>query len=397
MSTLKKNLEKTSAICVSMWIVWSGVLFAQNTVYHSVAYPYDADSRFPQTLGSVVKALPDLLSDVQSNPAGLAQFTTAQIIFQTSPHFSHYAVESEIQSAASFNEFQLNAGHFAVSFPGFFLKKRTVLGFSSSQIAGPEFEVYPVLNEINTIKIDHSRNGYVGNASIGVGMQVTDHLSLGISLTKWFGYWSWNDKMGENTAAGTFHFPGYSSAVSLRRQFGKVTLAAVAHSPFTLMKADDVQVDMWDMGYFSTFSHHFTGAARLAVAYHITPQLTLGAGYRYQGPIIVQNDVKGIMNSSGEDRTGASHQISWGGEYLFGSDKISIPVFIAFRLLSPMENERSNLFLNYQILSDNDRSWPTNEFIMGMSLLGRSFGFSFSAQWNNSAVHAMNSIAPPYS
>jgi hypothetical protein len=386
------------AICTLMLVIWSTALFAQISAYHGIVYPYDTNSRLPQTISGVSIAIPDVMSGAQANPAGLAFINAAQLSLSMGQNLSHYDVDSGSKSE-SFSENQFYQGLFAGSAPLTLFKKRAVFSVTVNKIQAPEFEIYKALEDIGDQPIHHSRKGNVWNTTIGMGGKITDHLSFGLGLTKWFGHWSWRDEIGPGdiSGAGTFKYTGISYTFSLLQQFSKVSLAVAVHSPFTLMKAEDVRINSWYGENVSTLEQYFKGAARIGIAYHLTPQLTLGAGYRYQGSIIVKDHVEGRFPESGDYNYSPSHQISLGGEYIFTFDNITLPVFVAYRTYSRMQDTQNNDFQDYEILTSKDDGQASQEIMMGVNLLAKTYGIYLTAQWNAEAIRAVYALAPPWS
>ena len=392
-------MQNRIAICILLLAIWSTNIFAQISAYHGIVFPYESSSRLPQSIGGITTAIPDFISAAQINPAGLAINIIPQVSIHFGQNLTRYKMDSDLpDKPTSLNEYNFYNGLFSGSIPIDLFHIKAVFAISANKIHTPEFEIWEALNEINNQPIHHSRKGSVWNTTFGIGGKVTDGLSYGLSMTKWFGHWSWHDEIetGYINGEGKFKYSGFSFTLGLLQQFRKISLAVAVHTPFTLMKSENVRIKSWFGEDIHHIEQYFKGAARFGIAYHLNPQLILAAGYRYQGNILLNDRVDSLSFESFEDKYGPSHQISLGGEYIFNFDKIDLPVFLAYRT-SWMRDTQRNYLPGYQILSITNGKDLSHEIVMGLNLFFKSYGIYFTTQWNSSPIQVLNEIVPPFS
>ncbi len=386
-------------LCLLLLAIWSIKLLAQISAYHSIVFPYDSYSRLPQTVGGTTIAIPDFVSAAQINPAGLAVNQVPQFGIHLGQRITRTHIKSDYPNpSTSFDEYSFDNGLVSGSIPITIFNKKIVVAVSAIKIQTPEFDIWEPIAETMDQQIRHSRQGNVWNATLGLGGAITDYLSYGISVTKWFGQWSWHDEINFSTieGEGKFKYTGSSLTLGLSQQFRKISLAVAVHTPFTLMKSNKIRLKTEFGESVHQVGQYFKGAARLGIGYHLNPQLILGAGYRYQDNIIMKDHIVSEPANSTEDKYGESHQISIGGEYSFSWAKIKLPVFFAYRIAWMRDVQRDYLS-EYQILQTEKGKEFSHEIILGLNFSFKSTTIYLVSQVNSSPIQVRNNIVPPFS
>lgn len=398
---MKIPIQNNLTIILFILVLSSTNIFAQISIYHGIVMPYDSNSRLPQTIGGITVAIPDFMSDAQMNPAGLISYKYPHLFINTIQNRTNYEMDFDFNDkSTSFSEYNFYTGIFSGSIPTNLFNKKTVFAVSINKMNSPEIEIWEALNEDNNLQIHHTRNGSVFNTTIGISSNFSDSFSFGLSMTKWFGNWTWHDEIesGDINGEGRFKYNGSSFTLGVLHKFKRISLGVVLHSPFTLMTSDQIQIKSWVGKDIHNIEQHFKGAARLGIAYHIIPKMTFGAGYRYQGSILLKDQIEreSEFYKSIEDKYGKSHQISLGGEYTLSIYKMQLPVFLAYQT-SWTTKTRRNYIPSYQYLSSQDGKNLSHSIMMGSNLNFKSYGIYFTTQWNYRTIHVFNEIVPPYS
>jgi hypothetical protein len=396
---MRKTLHYKLFISLTVAILMGIPLFAQISAYHGIVFPYDARSRQLLTFGEISAAIPDAISGLQINPAGLIYFQNLQF---------HAALHQEmIKDKLDFNGADSSGAnsdhHFypsgaSGSLPFNMFGKEIVVAITGNYVPSAEFDLWETLIENELLQYEHTQAGNVWNTSFGVSSCLFDNLSIGISMTKWWGSWSWQDGIILNYANGTgeFKYSGSSFTLGLMHRFKNISLGLSLYSPFTLMKSKQIRIMQGVIETANDMEQYFTGAARFGILFRANPQLTFGAGYRYQGRIVINDQTDSEYLGNVKNTYGESHQISLGIEQTLIFKTRQLPIFMAYQG-TQMPKVQNRFFYDQYFSFQNEKNFSHN-VILGSNIQFRSLGLYLSTQWNYRPIKViLNELVPPYS
>jgi hypothetical protein len=141
---------------------------------------------------------------------------------------------------------------------------------------------------------------------------------------------------------------------------------------------------------------YFTGAARFGILFRANPQLTFGAGYRYQGRIVINDQTDSEYLGNVKNTYGESHQISLGIEQTLIFKTRQLPIFMAYQG-TQMPKVQNRFFYDQYFSFQNEKNFSHN-VILGSNIQFRSLGLYLSTQWNYRPIKViLNELVPPYS
>jgi hypothetical protein len=391
---------QTRCAIVFLFVFINNCLFAQLSVYHGVIFPYESSGRLPQTVGGVSVAVPDFISGAQSNPAGLA-FYQSPLVY-ANLHLRRLKLTSDFASNGQSIALKscTGGGQFSGLIPVRLFGKKMVFAFSALKIDAPEFENIPMASEADHVK--YTRTGTVWNTTLGISSRLFNHLTAGVSVTKWFGQWKWQDEFTPPipylTGNGTYKYTGINLSAGLMHQFDRFSWGMAIHSPFTLMKCYPERSTITSENFYH-YEQKFTGMVSVGISYRFYPQFLWTAGFCFQNKMSVKEIVRNGKNTATlfVEKFGGSHQANLGGEYVIKFRQVRVPVFLAYRAiwLPKTENSQSDI---YELFSSGEKKKISHSVIAGLNLEYQSYGFYLTTQWNSSKVDVLSSrLQPPES
>jgi hypothetical protein len=386
---------------VILFFFMSSQIFAQTSAYHGIIFPYDTGPY--QTIGGYIAAIPDFISGAQTNPAGLSFFKSPLLFFNIQQKWLWHELNFDpgLKSISN-SDYNIYPGQFSGLIPIKINNKEIALGLVINKIQAPYFEnIEPSIKDDN-LKMNHSREGLVWTSTIGISSHIYNDLSIGLSFTKWFGHWQWHDDFPESkvTGDGQFSYNGYNLSMGLLQHFKKISFGLALYSPFVLMKADQIHlVTSWSpLIKAFDLEQQFKGGVRFGMAYNANSRLLLGAGYRYQGKIVIKDILKHNDGSlyTFKNNNSESHQINIGGQYGFLFKQIQLPIFFSYQATWLPKVQTYNYFDYQQVI--NDKRIIFHIIIMGFNINYQNYALYIAAQWNSAQKFPIsNELASPFS
>jgi len=369
-------------------LVSSEQIQAQTSAYHGIVFPYETSNHNSLTIGGIINAIPDQFSGAQANPGGLAFLKRSSVAVNYSFEMSRYNVSYPTSEESNdHTRFKNFPGFLSATLPISFWDKKIVFGFYGQHLASPEVELWDEFEWDALSQVNHNRSGNVWNTNFALSSMVFKNLGVGLNVSKWFGSWTWQDKIdSENSGSGTFNYSGTSLALGLIYQWSKINLGLTLHSPFTLMSSNDTRIENW---FFNIQTHHieqkFDGAVRLGLTYDFSPQTQAGIDYRWQGKIYINNRKYGI-----------SHRFSAAFDHDFRWSSLYLPVFITYQMsLMPVTEDIS--IRDYQLIGVDEKENIRHSISTGLNILYDSYGIYLTANWNQGSITVSNNSTPPWS
>jgi hypothetical protein len=370
--------------------------FAQSSIYHSIIFPYDLRGSVTQTMGGISAAQPDFISGAQINPGGLSFFNKGRLFLGMAQKFIRIK-QKPLQSQDSFSkDLSMIPAQFSASIPFKMIGRQNTVSISANKIDSPEYEVLENISE-NSFADFYERNGSVWKTDLGISSQLFKNLGVGLSWTKWFGTWRWNDETQPNRINNQeeYLYNGSSFTLGVMKRWKKTSIGLALYSPFTLMKTKTTYLP-WE-GFESKFriSQKFKGGGRVGVVFQFNPQFKIGAGYRYQDKILIEaldeNDYL-IQNYSGK-----SHQVSLALEFSLLLKRMHIPLFVSYQITKIPDIEGDTFI--YQTYSFQNKEKFIHGFTAGLKFNYRPLTFYLTNQlyFSHVQVKADTQIIPPYS
>jgi len=370
--------------------------FAQLSAYHSIVFPYEQRFLAGKSLGGASVAVPDYVPDARGNPAGLVFTETIQFFAAINAERIEYRPDYEYkylqisENVYSQNQFYPSQFSFAVPFRLF--NKKTTIAVSLNKLNSPEIETLDIQKITKNSGFIHNRSGNVWTSSLGISTLLAENFSLGLSWTRWNGNWKWQDEQYRNveynlnaiSGAGNYKYNGSSFNLGLMKQFHKLSIGLVVNSPFTLMKAENVQIKLWGPIEENNLEQRFNGAVSAGIAYQLFRKFRLGLGYRYQDDFMIKN-VPDIYTEKNETKYSNSHKVSIAGEYTFNISSLQIPFFLVYNGQWLPLTLDSNPGYEFLTISKDNRF--QNNAVMGVNMYYKSIGFHFMTLWQQYSIY----------
>lgn len=371
--------------------------------HYYVVPPYEGQDMLSRRMGGVTVALPDEVPQILGNPAGLAYIDKATFFLSMSHAESKLdfaEIESEQASSHTWSG-SLVPGNAAVSLPLELFWRRWVVAVAYNNRQSPEYndETYiPPVKEL--IELTNEREGQIGSASVGIGVELLHSLSLGIGWTKWFGEMKWStiEALGDlfhtiNRQTTDYNGSGWHAGVM--GQAGRLSLGAVIYFPQELVTGEGVPEGYYftdDIAYEQSLK--FNGGFKGGVAYNPISSLTLGLGYSYRHGFIDQYRTGGDTLS---EEYGSSTGLSGGIEYTLNLNKVHLPVYFGY-FTSWMPEFPSFGDNGLVSISKDDRQRYSDRYSLGAGLIYGPFGLHLNAQWaqRSLTMSLASTLLPPW-
>lgn len=377
-----------SSIISMSWILLLSAEYAWGQIgaFYHVVPPYGDQDVLGRRMGGATVALPDAVPHVLGNPAGLAYIDQVTFILSMSHARSNLDfTEVESDQAVSHNWSGDPAlGYAAVSLPLKLFRRPWVVAVAYNSRQSPEYDdsIYmPAVKEI--IELTNEREGQIGSASVGIGVELLPNLSLGIGWTRWFGELKWSTVEAVvdpfyiiNSQTSDYNGSGWHAGIM--GQVGRLSLGAVIYLPQELMRGKGVQEGHYltnDRSYEQSLK--FNGAFKGGAAYRFRSSLALGIGYSYQHGFVYQY-------KSGEDtfseEYGSSTGLSGGIEYTLNLNKVHLPVYFGYYAgrLPEIPSFGDNGLLG---ISRDDRQRYYARYSLGAGLIYGPVGLHLAVLW----------------
>ncbi len=379
-------------------VLWCSQTFAQISAYNGIVYPYD--SEHTQTLGGIINAVPNHFSGIQSNPAGLTFFKNPKLSLSMHYNRSNDILKNDWEDKnINFSTSDIYPGAISGSIPVKILNKNIVFALSYNKIEKPVFEIWDALNEVEQVQADHSRKGNVGNVNIGFGTNFNKNFSIGFGITKWIGNWEWTDEISTDISGnGKFQYSGSNFTLGTLHHFNKISIGVTIHSPFTLMKSNNIFITTWYGDETYDINQYFKGAAKLGIVYNLNPQFILGIGYYFQNNFVMKIKSDNSELEEVKNNYGKSHQISIGSEFTFIFDEFQLPVFLTYQPTWTPEIKNDIHFppVFYQYFNSLNKEKLSHSIVVGFGLNTQSYVLNFSSQWTTKLTKVVNELTSPF-
>ena len=377
-------------------------IHAQFSAYHGIIFPYDTPNKVIHSIGSITYAFPDYSANIQNNPVSLSFIQNPRIYISFNQEISRYSILkykyymyiSGIEKTKTLPaKKNIYPGFVSGALPFSLFKRSFVIGVSINKTHSPEYEIWETNKEDPELIFKHQRKGDVWNATIGICYRLTSDINIGLGWSKWFGNWSWHNENTLKTISseGKFRYFGNVVNIGLIKQSQNLSYCFIFHFPFTLMKADNVSINLRYGIERYNINQHFNGAFKAGIVYRWNNRFSLSSGYRYQEKAsLKQTPVKiGLGNYERKEEYDMTHQVSIAGEYIFHFKNIKIPTFLAYRAYW-WPNVHSKGYYgvtNYQDFIINDSFfYPINNIALGLNAHFSSFIFHLTGQWNMHSI-----------
>ncbi len=236
-------------------------------------------------MGGAFTAVADDASAASFNPAGLALLVRpeASAVLDGRRHHDAYdaftdfedgALETYGASSSSFNTGSLNFASF--TYPVLVADRNLTFQLSFHRLIDFDFQGDRIFDEtsagtgrVATLDQRVDQDGDVSTLSLAAAYQLTQRLSLGITLSRWIGKWSFSTRTRETALAGdepttTLRYSqdnawsGWNSTLGMLLRYRYLNVGATVRTPFD----GDFQVDSrLDTSFESPFepTSHFSG------------------------------------------------------------------------------------------------------------------------------------------
>ena len=396
---------------------------AQFSAYHGIVFPYDGPNKVIHSIGSITYAFPDPSADVQNNPVGLSFIQHPQIFINLSQDISKYYISISQKISKYFISrysnildgteesktlpvnYSFYPEFFSVALPVNVFKRKCVFAGSINKILSPEHEVWLEMNEnYANLNFNHQREGNVYNAALGLCYQLAPNINVGIGWNKWFGHWSWYDENISKTiyCHGHFDYYGNNFNLGLLSQYQDLSVCFIFHFPFTLMKAENIFLNLQKQSKKYNMQQHFNGAFKAGVAYRLNNRMSLSAGYRFQGTASKKQMETDSYNHEIREEYDVSHQISIASEYILNLKNSKLPIFLACwvnwipeTMFRSYYGNVNYLALGYQIFSIGNNIGPVYNIAFGFNVPLSSVILHFTGQWYLNSINGLTSDATP--
>lgn len=402
----------TLFLLILLWLITTNTQ-AQFSAYHGILFPYDNPSKVIYSAGSLTYALPDYSLNIQNNPVNSMMIEFPQVFTSFDQDISKYTISDYIYDAPNPQQLEPIPTKYSL-YPSFVsavlpiksFKKKFVIAAYLAKINFPEREV-ATSGAWNSIP--YQKKGNVWNASVGISHNLPYNTSVGISLSKWMGSWKFeNDKSHSIFFSGKFRYIGNILNLGILKQYKRVSLSFIYHSPSTLMKTENVFLNRFGQNTKHEIQQHFNGAFKVGGAYHWNEKITLSAGYRYQARFSMQDQLKteGSDNIKIKEEYGRSHQLSIAGEYIINHKNRKYPVFLAYWTdwlpstpeTIPKSIENHNVTYNryhiqgFQFLYIENHANRSNNLAFGIRFPFYFTKIHLTGQWQQNRVFVLNYI-----
>lgn len=377
--------------------------WGQIGAYYHVVSPYEGRDVLGRRMGGVTVALPDAVPHVLNNPAGLAYIDKATFFLSMSRAESNLdftEIESEQASSYAWSG-NLVPGNAAVSLPLELFRRPWVVAVAYNNRQSPEYNddnYMPPVKEI--IELTNEREGQIGSASVGIGVELLPNLSLGIGWTKWFGEMKWStiEAWGDlfhTISRQTTDYNGSGWHAGVMGQAGRLSLGAVIYFPQELMTGEGVPEGYYftdDIAYEQSLK--FNGGFKGGVAYNPISSLRLGLGYSSRLGFIDQYRTGGDTFS---EEYGSSTGLSGGIEYTLNLNKVHLPVYFGY-FTSWMPEFPSFGDNGLVSISKDDRQRYSDRYSLGAGLIYGPLGLHLSTQWaqRSLTMSLASALVPPW-
>jgi len=395
-----RTLMQGSSIMPLFWILLLSAecTWGQTGAYYHVVSPYEGQDVLGHRMGGVTVALPDEVPQVLGNPAGLAYIDRSTFFFSMSRARSKLdftEIKSEQASSHAWSG-SLAPGYAAVSLPLKLFRRPWVVAAAYNGRQSPEFDESYVsaVNELITLK--NEREGHIGSASLGIGVQLVPNLSLGIGWTRWFGELKWRtvEAAGDSSYElnrQTSNYIGSGWQAGIMGQVGRLSLGAVIYFPQKLMTAKGT---LKPYSIFKERSYQenlkFSGALKGGAAYHFKSGLALGVGYSYQLSFVNQYKEESYTF---DREHGSSTRLTGGIEYTLNLKKVRLPLYFGYQACW-MPEFHSFVGCGLLGISRDDQQQFQDKYSLGAGLIYGSVGLHLTTQWAHSSLQITDFYLP---
>ena len=335
---MRINRFSMFSICLLL-LAFQSNLYAQLSAYHGILFPYDNPNGAIHSIGDLTYARPDYSSNIQNNPVGTVFFDRPKFFISYNLSISRY--EDTGLYTPDFEWIELidrrrnHKKNSSMSISGLLpfklFNKRFGAVLSLNKINTPESELYIKSVKIQDLNFSNHREGNVWNCSIGMSCRLPLGIDLGLSWTKWFGSWRWKDEnaSGRISGEGRYQYDDHVWNFGVQKKIKDISICFIFHTPFTLMKADDVILKLGNTIDNYSLKERFNGAYKIGIDCRCSNQLSLSVGYRHQRQFSMQI-VRNSYLEKVKEEYGSSDQISLAGEYVLHFKNLKIPLSIAY-------------------------------------------------------------------
>jgi len=381
----------TKKIIILSWHIFAAtnLSFGQSYETFVLLLPYELQNPSAQRMGGVTVALPDRVPHILPNPANLVELENITFFSSTraiTTRLSYHEIDMKYDKSLSRDDLEFPA-YSSFSLPFSLLNNRWTLAAAYNGIQHLEMEKSFLLDEL--VSADNENNRY--SFSMGLAGQFLTNFRLGIAWTKWYGK---NDRQFDNTS-DRFSFNGSGVQFGAQGQFKKLAIGLSFYAPHDLVETNLRRIDLDSLYLENKLKkvQRFNGAIDFGLAFNLSPEWTVGAGYGYQKsfPVKYRHNAWQFQ----EMFSGVS-KFSAGIEYALSFSRAKLPVYLSYKLQqAPKFSGSSYYFFDNPGIEFKDNLLQ-HEFLLGASLVFKNFGIFLDSKWIHSNFY-MYLLPPPAS